>query len=88
MSREKSYENIPYGPLTRNDFVLLASSYYSGGSNGNLLAVIKRRGITKEDFVRLHLAESGINGNSARTQISKPDLGGSGVGQAGIELPE
>lgn len=89
MGHEKRYENIPYGPLNRRDFVMLASSYYIGsGPKGRMLAIIKQRGITKKDFVRLHLAEAGIDGSRAKTEAPKPDLGGAGAGQAGIELPE
>ena len=89
MGYEKRYEHLPYGPLTRSDFVMLAGSYYNGdGPRGSLLAVVKQRGITRDDFVRLHLAEAGIDGNKTNLETSKPDLGGSGAGQAGVELPE
>jgi hypothetical protein len=64
---------------------MLAASFHDGGGpRGSKLDVINQRGITKSDFVRLHMVEAGFE----VPNVSRPDLGGSGAGQTGIELPD
>lgn len=52
----KSYEDIPYGPLTRENFRTLASSFFDA-SRLDEQEVAKARGINRYDYMRDRFAE-------------------------------
>lgn len=49
---------IEFGPLTREDFITLASSFHDGGGvHSPVNNIARQRGMTRGDLVRLEMAE-------------------------------